>query len=92
MPILRESSGQAEYTTAKPRKGGPGAPILPCNRWLQEVLRSLPADAPYYWLYKPWLQRYGEMRGFAPADPWRSFRAAVAGCRKRIAYGIDQRK
>lgn len=64
-----------------------GAPVLPCNVWLEEQLAHLPNPADpeaRRRLFTPWLTRYRALRGCDPADPIRSFRAAVQGCEHRL--------
>jgi hypothetical protein len=59
-----------------------GAPPLACNLWLDAQLAAPHAESRR--LYAPWLEQYRALRGHYPADPRRSFRAAVAGSRRRI--------
>jgi hypothetical protein len=66
-----------------------GAPVLPCNIWLEEQLAALgPERRGRRRLFRPWLEQYHKLRGVEPADPLRSFRAAVAGCEKRLAQRV----
>lgn len=60
---------------------GPGAPPLPCNLWLE---RQLSYGYGPRTLYREWLGRYYDLRGFYPVDRRRSFRAAVTGARLRL--------
>lgn len=62
-----------------------GAPILTCNHWLEGQMRRLADPHRYHHLYRAWLVRYTALRGYRPADPRRSFRAAARGCLRRIA-------
>ncbi len=68
------------------RAGGErtGAPVLECNVWLEEQLARLASPRDKHKLFRPWLERYRALRGVEPADPLRSFRAAVAGCERRM--------
>lgn len=61
-----------------------GAPPLLCNSWLEMQLLDAPSRAALRLLYPQWLEQYRAVRGYYPAEPYRSFRAAVSGCRKRI--------
>lgn len=61
-----------------------GAPVLSCNEWLEEQLAQRADEEQRRALYRPWLERYRALRGFYPADPRRSFRAAVTGCLRRL--------
>jgi hypothetical protein len=61
-----------------------GAPVLACNVWLEEQLAHLGDKAEKRKLFRPWMDRYRALRGIDPADPARSFRAAVAGCEERL--------
>jgi len=63
-----------------------GARPLACNRWLAEQLARLgEAGAPEpAALYRPWLEQYRALRGDEPADPRRSFRAALNTARRRL--------
>lgn len=61
-----------------------GAPVLACNVWLEEQLAQMADPRDRKQLFRPWLQRYRQLRGVEPADPMRSFRAAVAGCERRL--------
>lgn len=61
-----------------------GAPVLACNVWLEEQLALTTDPRERSRLFRPWLQRYRQLRGVDPADPTRSFRAAVAGCERRL--------
>lgn len=61
-----------------------GAPVLACNLWLEEQLLRLEEPHRRRSLFKPWLERYRAERGTYPADPMRSFRAALAGCERRL--------
>jgi len=61
-----------------------GAPVLACNVWLEEQLAHLGDKAEKRKLFRPWMDRYRALRGLDPADPARSFRAAVAGCEERL--------
>lgn len=83
MPTLKAPNGQTEYSTAQPARRG--APPLPSTEWLQAQIELLPAACtrPNH-LYKPWLARYEQFRGFLPVDPRRGFRAAVQGCLRRL--------
>jgi hypothetical protein len=63
----------------------PGAPPLACNRWLEAQLAALPPRPNLTRLYRTWLEQYRALRGDYPVDPQRSFRAAVIGCRRRLA-------
>lgn len=68
------------------RAGHTGAPVLACNVWLEEQLAALGPGRPgRRRLFRPWLEQYHRLRGRDPVDPMRSFRAAVAGCEKRLA-------
>jgi hypothetical protein len=60
-----------------------GAPPLVCNLWLEARLANLPPRTNANRLYRAWLEQYRALRGYYPADPRRSYRAAVAGCRRR---------
>lgn len=62
-----------------------GAPVLSCNVWLEEQLAHVTDRAERRKLFRPWLDRYRALRGLDPADPSRSFRAAVAGCEERLS-------
>ena len=70
--------------------GRVGAPPLACNLWLEEQLRRQENPRRYHHLYKPWLEQYYALRGFYPAEPRRSFRAAVASCLGRLRRAQDQ--
>lgn len=61
-----------------------GAPVLACNVWLEEQLVLLKDSSEKHTLFRPWLDRYRALRGIDPADPARSFRAAVTGCERRL--------
>jgi hypothetical protein len=61
-----------------------GAPVLSCNVWLEEQLSALEDRRQRYRLFRPWLERYRQVRGIEPADPMRSFRAAMQGCERRM--------
>lgn len=61
-----------------------GAPVLACNVWLEEQLAHLRDRSEKRKLFRPWLDRYRALRGLDPADPARSFRAAVSGCEARL--------
>lgn len=65
------------YPMSKPR----GAPVLPCNRWLQAQLEA--GHSPRA-LRREWLQRHYACRGWHAADPLRSYRKAVEGCLRRL--------
>lgn len=67
-----------------PPQPGVGAPPLLCNSWLEMQLLDAPSRAALRLLYPQWLEQYRAVRGYYPAEPYRSFRAAVSGCRKRI--------
>lgn len=68
------------------RCGRTGAPVLACNVWLEEQLEALgPGRHGRRRLFRSWLEQYHQLRGCDPEDPMRSFRAAVAGCEKRLA-------
>lgn len=59
---------------------------LACNRWLLEQLES-PAFADpnnAIRLYPAWVEQYRASRGEYPADPRRSFRAALAAKRRTL--------
>ena len=63
-----------------------GAPVLACNIWLEEQLMALgPERRGRHRLFRPWLEQYRQLRGEEPADPMRSFRAAITGCERRLA-------
>lgn len=68
--------------------GHAGAPPLSCNLWLEQEVKRIGIvpryDRRYRPLYAEWLRRYCELRGFAPVDRNRSFRAAVAGALARL--------
>jgi hypothetical protein len=73
------------HTKKRRRKHpNPGAPPLACNLWLEEEISRMGGNQRYAHLYKPWLEHYRALRGFYPADPRRSFRAAVSGSLKRL--------
>ena len=79
--LLLAINGAARLQTART-----GAPVLACNIWLEEQLVALgPERRGRNRLFRPWLEQYRLLRGQDPADPTRSFRAAVAGCEKRLA-------
>ena len=63
----------------------PGAPPLACNRWLERQLAGAPQSQNANRLYPLWLEQYRALRGGYPADAKRSFRAALQGCRRRLA-------
>ena len=76
--ILMNQRAQSNHT---------GAPVLACNVWLEEQLAHLPnwGDArARRRLFRPWLERYRALRGSEPADPSRSYRAALQGCLHRL--------
>jgi hypothetical protein len=79
---LRRSVGRK----GRERRAKVGAPPLACNVWLEDEIARLGEDAgpPYSHLYEEWLGRYYALRGYYPADPRRSFRAAVASCVNRL--------
>jgi hypothetical protein len=80
----RFSVGSAEVLAA-PQHTDAGAPPLACNVWLEEELRRLPdPERQAHGLYEGWLERYIALRGAAPAEPRRSFRAAVRSRLDRI--------
>lgn len=58
-----------------------GAPVLPCNRWLETQLAR--GHAPHT-LRAEWLARHYAYRGWHAADPLRSYRKAVEGCLRRL--------
>lgn len=66
------------------RSSHTGAPVLACNVWLEEQLAKVHDERERMRLFRPWMARYRELRGVEPADPMRSFRAAVAGCERRL--------
>jgi hypothetical protein len=78
------SDSPTTVVSAAPLHRGRGAPPLACNSWLETQLASLPPHTGLRPLYAQWLEQYRAVRGDYPADPQRSFRAAVAGCRARI--------
>lgn len=67
-----------------PSSSSLGAPILPCNQWLTEQLLQISTPGSHRVLYEPWIEQYRAVRGAYPADPRRSFRAAVAAARRRL--------
>ena len=50
-----------------------------------DALRTLEDRTAFHHLYSEWLLRYERVRGHAPSDPKRSFRAAVKTCLARIS-------
>lgn len=64
-----------------------GAPPLPCNLWLASRLATGNATGDREQLYLAWLEQYRALRGDYPADPRRSFRGALATCRRRLRQG-----
>lgn len=61
-----------------------GAPPLACNLWLdQQLLRQTTPDG-HATLFPAWVEQYRALRGDYPADPRRSFRAAITGSRRRL--------
>jgi hypothetical protein len=70
---------------ATPLHDLPGAPPLACNRWLEGQLATLPRQATPSRFFNLWVEQYRALRGQYPADPKRSFRAAVQGCRRRLS-------
>jgi len=79
----RFSGLRGDVLEQKP-SGGPGAPPLACNVWLEEQMRCLPDPKEYHHLYSAWLAHYIVLRGYEPQDPRRSFRAAARGSLRRI--------
>jgi hypothetical protein len=76
---------QSGAKTGRRRKHtAPGAPPLACNLWLEEEIGRMEGTQRYSHLFKPWLEHYRALRGYYPADPRRSFRAAVKGSLKRL--------
>ena len=66
-----------------------GARPLACNRWLDNhMVRMGEATFAEFSaaLYRPWLEQYRALRGDEPADPRRSFRAAVNTARRRLRH------
>ena len=61
-----------------------GARPLACNRWLDDQLARLGETVAATRLYPAWLAQYRALRGDDPADPQRSFRAAVHTARHRL--------
>ena len=63
-----------------------GAPPLACNRWLDAQVAKLGrGQSPERELvYQSWLEQYRALRGDTPADPRRSFRAALVAARRRV--------
>mgnify|MGYP005845786241 CR=1 FL=1 len=61
-----------------------GAPQLPCNLWLETRLAQSHPDGDREHLYLAWVEQYRALRGDYPADPRRSFRSALAACRRRL--------
>lgn len=59
-----------------------GAPILPCNVWLEEMLAFDYDDLGL--LREEWRQRYHVTKGLDPVNERRSFMAAVSGCMNRL--------
>lgn len=84
--LLRPPSHRSrpEEAAEPPLAARNGAPVLSCNEWLEEQLAQRADAEQRRALYRPWLERYRALRGFYPADPRRSFRAAVAGCLRRL--------
>lgn len=71
--------------TAAVLPSGAGAARLACNRWLDDQLAGHEgAPRQPRQLYVAWAEQYRALRGEYPADPKRSFRAAVAGSRARL--------
>jgi hypothetical protein len=58
--------------------------VLSCTVWPEEQLSALEDPRHRYRLFRPWLDRYRQVRGIEPADPMRSFRAAMQGCERRM--------
>lgn len=87
-PIRRVTldTGARHDNLRGPSTGRPGAPLLACNQWLEDELACLPDPDDYIVLYAGWLKRYHAARGYYPQDPRRSFRAAVAGARRRLGH------
>lgn len=85
--LLRPPGHRGRPDDADPPPGSVrvGAPVLSCNEWLEEQLAQCLDVEQRRALYRPWLERYRALRGYYPADPRRSFRAAVAGCLHRLA-------
>jgi hypothetical protein len=79
---------QAEPAPVKPllRRRPRGAPLLACNRWLEAEIARLPDPLRYTSLYRAWLLRYQALRGYAPQDPRRSFRAAAESALGRLGF------
>lgn len=93
MNKYQQSSSRIERTPEETHHGGQlsvGAPPLECNLWLEAELQRIDRierirnRQQYNHLYRPWLEQYHALRGYYPADPRRSFRAAVAGSLKRL--------
>lgn len=61
-----------------------GARPLACNRWLDDQLARLGETVAAARLYPAWLAQYRALRGDDPADPQRSFRAAMQTARRRL--------
>lgn len=61
-----------------------GAPMLPCNQWLTDQMLQITTPGGHHALYESWVEQYRAVRGGYPADPRRSFRAAVAAVRRRL--------
>jgi hypothetical protein len=85
----RDSAATEDRPTPHPQKHAPkprrGAPPLACNVWLEAQLAQLSDPTHVHLLYESWLERYRALRGFYPQEPRRSFRAALAGARQRLA-------
>lgn len=85
----RDSAATDDRPTPQQQKSEPkrrrGAPPLACNVWLEAQLAQLSDPARAHLLYEGWLERYRALRGFYPQEPRRSFRAALAGARQRLA-------
>ena len=77
-------SGTLLWINRMSKSASTGAPVLACNVWLEEQLLRLEHPSQRRSLFKPWLERYEDVRGVAPADPERSFRAAMRGCELRM--------
>ena len=82
--MQRYPGAKGEILAERPRTSS-GAPPLACNVWLEEQLSELAHPEHYHHLYPTWLAHYVTLKGFAPIDPRRSFRAAAKSCLHRLA-------
>jgi hypothetical protein len=85
------SESPTTVSGAAPLRSVRGAPPLACNSWLELQLASLPPHTGLRPLYTHWIEQHRAVRGDYPVEPLRSFRAAVAGCRARIARRRSKR-